>query len=324
MIKGKFLLTAVLTLFLASCGDDEAPQGADGAEVKFTAGFVSMQTAGADTRLTTNDNWAGLADRTVAIEIDGIVKPYTVDEMGNLTSSGPFYWGDKTELTVNAWYPYNEGVRPEIPVVKADQSGSGYWESDHLEVVTQDVPFSASDISFRHRNPQIVCDLNSTLPGVSYNNIIIKYLNLQNVEKGTVVRATAKGKALIVPQTITAGTEFMEVTLPDERTYTYILGEDLTLGQGIAKGVELEVSEDGINLTFKDLSSWDMSEDSLEGNTIENKPDTDNDNSWDNAGNGTIGGSTIENQPSTPNDGGSWDSGEESWGGAAKAQSNEI
>ena len=116
----------------------------------------------------------------------------------------------------------------------------------------------------------------------------------------------------------------MEVTLPDERTYTYILGEDLTLGQGIAKGVELEVSEDGINVTFKDLSSWDMSEDSLEGNIIENKPDTDNDNSWDNAGNGTIGGSTIENQPSTPNDGGSWDSGEESWGGAAKAQSNEI
>ena len=63
--------------------------------------------------------------------------------------------------------------------------------------------------------------------------------------------------------------------------------------------MELEVSEDGINVTFKDLSSWDMSEDSLEGNTIENKPDTDNDNSWDNAGNGTIGGSTIENQPST-------------------------
>ena len=67
-----------------------------------------------------------------------------------------------------------------------------------------------------------------------------------------------------------------------------------------------------------------MSEDSLEGNTIENKQDTDKDNSWDNAGNGTIDGSTIENQPSTPNDGGSWDSGEESWGGAAKAQSNEI
>ena len=275
MIKGKFLLTAVLALFLASCGDDEAPQGVDGAEVKFTAGFVPMQTAGADTRLTTNDNWAGLADRTVAIEIDGIVKPYT------------------------------EGVKLEIPVVNADQSGSGYWESDHLEVVTQDVPFSASDISFRHRNTQIVCDLSSTLPGVSYNNIIIKYLNLQNVEKGTVVRATAKGKALIVPQTITAGTEFMEVTLPDERTYTYILEEDLTLGQGIAKGVELEVSEGGINVTFKDLSSWDMSEDSLEGNIIENKPDTDNDNSWDNAGNGTIGGSTIENQPSTPNNGGS-------------------
>lgn len=349
MIKGKFLLAATLAFFLASCGDDDESQDTGGAEVKFTAGFVPMQTSGASTRLTTNDNWAGLADRTVAVEIDGVVKPYTVDEQGNLTSQDPFYWGDKTELTVNAWYPYNEGIKPEIPVVKADQSGSGYWESDHLEVVTLNVPFSASIISFRHRNTQMVCDLKSTLSGVSYNNVTVKYLNLQNVEEGTTVRTGSKGKALIVPQTIPAGTEFMEITLPDERSYTYTLEEDMSLGQGVAKGVELEVSEDGIKVTFKDLSSWDMSEDTLDGNTIENKPDTnadnswnsegadsidgstienkpntDTDNSWDSEGKDTIDGSTIENKPNTPDDSGSWDSDAESWEGSDKVQSTEI
>ena len=43
MIKGKLLLTAALTLLLVSCGDDES-QGANGTEVKFTAGFVPMHT----------------------------------------------------------------------------------------------------------------------------------------------------------------------------------------------------------------------------------------------------------------------------------------
>lgn len=318
MIKGKYLLTAALALFLASCGDDDESQGANGAEVKFTAGFVPMQTSGANTRLTTNDNWAGLADRTVAVEIDGVVKPYTVDEQGNLTSQTPFYWGNKTELTVNAWYPYNNGVKPEVPSVKADQRGSGYWESDHLEVVTLNVPFSSSAVSFRHRNTQMVCDLSSTLPGVSYNNMIIRYLNLQNVEEGTSVRATAKGKALIVPQTIPAGTEFMEVTLPDERTYTYKLEEDLSLGQGVATGVELEVSEDGIDVTFKDLSSWDMSEDSLDGNTIENKPGTNTDNSWSEGSSDTMDGNTIETELGAAEDSGSWNSGTDSWTGQDK------
>lgn len=343
MIKGKFLLTAALALFLVSCGDDDESQEANGAEVKFTAGFVPMQTSGANTRLTTNDNWAGLADRTVAVEIDGVVKPYTVDELGNLTSQNPFYWGNKTEVTVNAWYPYNEGVKPETPLVKADQRGSGYWESDHLEVVTLNVPFSSSAISFRHRNTQMVCDLSSTLPGVSYNNMIIRYLNLQNVEEGTSVRATAKGKALIVPQTIPAGTEFMEVTLSDERSYTYTLEEDLSLGQGAATGVELEVSEDGIEVTFKNLPSWDMSEDTMNGstiesqpgvdadnswneggsdamggNTIETKPDTGTDSSWNEGGSDTMGGNTIETEPGTAEDSGSWNSNTDSWTGHDK------
>ncbi|MFR5960188.1 MAG: hypothetical protein ACLUHA_14880 [Bacteroides stercoris] len=43
--------------------------------MKFTAGFVPMHTSGTNTRLTTNDNWAGLADRIVAVEIDGMVNP---------------------------------------------------------------------------------------------------------------------------------------------------------------------------------------------------------------------------------------------------------
>lgn len=315
MIKGKFLLTAALAFLLFSCGEDDEPQGNNGAEVKLTAGFVPMQGLAVNTRLTTNDNWAGLADRTVAIEIDGTVKPYTVDERGNLTSQTPFYWGNKTELTVNAWYPYNGGTKPGVPVVKADQRGSGYWESDHLEVVNMNVPLSAAGIAFSHRNTKLVCHLTSTLPDVKGNNLTIRYLNLQYVEEGSTVCATPKGNALIAPQTVAAGTEFMEVTLPDERSYTYVLEEDLSLTPGVVIIVELELSGSGMGVTFKHSSSWDMNEEDLNGDTIENRPDVDTDNSWNNGGSDTMNGNTTGTEPNADGNGASWSQQEDEWNG---------
>ena len=321
MIKGKFLLTAVLALFLASCGDDEAPQGADGAEVKFTAGFVPMQTAGADTRLTTNDNWAGLADRTVAIEIDGIVKPYTVDEMGNLTSSDPFYWGDKTELTVNAWYPYNEGVKPEIPVVKADQSGSGYWESDHLEVVTSKVTAAKTSISFRHRNTKLVCNIEK-IAGLSDNGISVKYLNLQGVEEGNSIQATTDCKALVMPQTVLGGSEFMEITLKDYRTYTYTLTQDLELGGGHSIEVDIEVSEEGINVTFTDFTTWDGSDEAIDSHIPNINPDMNSGDSGWNGDEGDTDGKIPVVNPDGDNDT-SWNGSEEDVDGNKDTTTNE-
>ena len=38
-----------------------------------------------------------------------------------------------------------------------------------------------------------------------------------------------------MPQKVLAGTEFMEITLKDYRTYTYVLGQDLELGEGHSK-----------------------------------------------------------------------------------------
>ena len=309
MIKGKFLLTAVLALFLASCGDDDESQDTGGAEVKFTAGFVPMQTSGASTRLTTNDNWAGLADRTVAVEIDGVVKPYTVDELGNLTSQDPFYWGDKTELTVNAWYPYNEGIKPEIPVVKADQSGSGYWESDHLEVVTSKVTAAETGVAFRHRNTKLVCNIEK-IAGLSDNGVSVKFLNLQGVEEGNSIQTTTDCKALVMPQTVLAGTEFMEITLKDYRTYTYTLTQDLGLGEGHSIGVGVEVSEEGMNVTFTDFATWNGGEEAIDSHIPNINPDTNSGDSGWNGDEGETDGKTPVVHPDGGNDA-SW-SGEES------------
>jgi wyosine [tRNA(Phe)-imidazoG37] synthetase (radical SAM superfamily) len=43
--------------------------------------------------------------------IDKNKNAYTVDVKGSLTSEDPFLWGDKKEVTVNAWYPYVEGSK---------------------------------------------------------------------------------------------------------------------------------------------------------------------------------------------------------------------
>lgn len=289
-MKGKLLLTIVLTLFLTSCEKDDATDHS-GAEVKFTAGFIPLSSSSPsspNTRLTTNNNWAGLSDRTIAIEIDGVVKSYVVDESGNLTSADPFYWGNKTELKVNAWYPYNGGTKPETPVVKADQRGSGYWESDHLEVVTLSVSPEKPNLSFRHRTTQLLCDLNKTT-GISDNGVKVRFLNLAGVESGNTVQATADCRALVVPQAIPAGTEFMEITLKDNRTFTYTLEEDLSLEQDHSMGIEIEASEKGIKVTFTDSTTWNGNSDDVNGNTSTVNPGA-GDADWSGNTDDVIGG----------------------------------
>lgn len=303
-MRGKLLFIVALSLLFAACDKDDAADNA-GVEVKFTAGFIPMGTSTANTRLTTNDNWAGLADRTVAIEIDGVVKPYLVDDLGNMTSTTPFYWGGKNELTVNAWYPYNDGIKPETPVVKADQRGSGYWESDHLEVVTFNVSSEKSSLSFRHRTTQMVCNLDKII-GVSDNGAKVRFLNLQGVESGNDIQATADCRALMMPQAVPVGTEFMEITLKDNRTFTYTLEEDLNLEQGHTIGAVVEVSEEGIKVTFTDSTTWTGNTDDVEGGTSTVNPGA-GDADWNGNSDDVTGGvSTVQpGGDNTPTWGGS-------------------
>ncbi|WP_195532283.1 fimbrillin family protein [Bacteroides finegoldii] len=314
-MRRKFLLLFAIPLLLTSCDNDDTGGIGKLEEVTFTAGFIPI------TRLTTNDNWGGLTDRTVAIEIDGIVKQYIVDEHGRLTSHDPFFWNGKTELTVNAWYPYNAGVMSKEIMVKADQSGSGYWESDHLEVISGNVSRDNSLLSFNHRTTSLKCDLDVILDNVVYKDVNVKFLNIKGVEGGTTIQAFGGCRALVVPQTISAGTDFLEVTLKDESLFIYTLEKDLFLSQGHTCHMYVKISEDGFFVLFTDSPVWHGSADDIDG-TVGDLMSATNNPSWNGDSDSTEGTANyIESATNTENI--FWEGSEENIGGV-KNENNGV
>lgn len=289
---------AVLPFCLLACEKDKQQEGTDGTPVSFVA------TISPASRLTVNDSWAGLLEAKVGIEINGMVKEYTVNENAELTSSVPFYWEElASSVSVNAWYPYNEGIKPEI-VVAADQSvPENYLVSDMLEVNGATVSQSENILTFVHRTARVECTLKLDAEEEgTMNAATITLYNLSGVAEGNSVKTTGDYKALVAPQTLTAGTVFMEVTMSDGRSDEYVLEEDLVLEGGYIFPVSVEVTPDGLKVDFGTPIKWEGETVGTNGEAPEVGPDTDG-GSWDNGGDDSTNGETSSVGPGTSTDG---------------------
>lgn len=272
-MKTRTFLIAALYL-LAACAKDE---GADGSNqpgnetgdetpqetsISFTADIPAFVKG--ESRATVDNNWSDLLNPTVAVEIDGVVKAYTVDLKGSMTSEDPFLWGEKDEVTVNAWYPYSEGAKPadESLAVMADQSKlENFVGSDRLEVVSATVTPSYSVLSFSHRMAKLACSL--TVENGTAEGAIVRFLNLKQVQEGTSVTATSDWKALIVPQTIPASQDFVEVTVPSLGNLSFVSAPvtDFVFERGKVYYLNINVSEDGTtNVNISSSVAWGNSE----------------------------------------------------------------
>lgn len=289
---------AVLPFCLFACNKDEQQEGTDGTPVSF------VTTISPSSRLTVNNSWAGLSDAKVGVEINGTVKEYTVNEKGELTSAAPFYWEDLGQtVSVNAWYPYNEGKKPEAVVVAADQSvAANYLASDLLEVNNASVSASENTLIFVHRTACVECvlQLNPTEEG-TMNAATITLCNLSGVAEGNSVKTTGDYKALVAPQTLTAGTVFMEVTMSDGRSDEYVLPEDVELKQGYIFPVYVEVTPDGLQVDFGTPIKWEGETVGTDGEAPEVGPDTDGDKWEQNGDDIQTDGETTEQRPENGN-----------------------
>ena len=243
-------------------GDEPGGEPQQEASISFTADIPAFVKG--ESRATVDNNWSELPDPTVAVEIDGVVKAYTVDVNGRLTSEDPFLWGDKEEVTVNAWYPYTEeGKTPdENLTVMADQSKlENYVGSDWLEAVSATVTPAYSVLSFSHRVAKLVCSL--TVENGTAEGAIVRLLNLKQVQEGTSVTATSDWKALMVPQTIPAGQDFVEVTVPSLGNLSFVSAPvtDFVFERGKVYYLNINVSEDGTtNINISSSVAWGNSE----------------------------------------------------------------
>ncbi len=301
-MKSRILLMMAIPLLLVACSKDD--NGDDGREetANEPVAFVASIQAETETRVTVNNGWANLSDSRVAIVVDGTMKEYTVNELGEVTSDNPFYWGEQESIVVDAWYPFNNGVKPEIITVCADQSiRENYEKSDYLEVLRTTVSPRKNELTFTHRTTKVVCSLDFELDEAKGVKVVFK--NLAGVDEGTNVTPTDKFRALLVPQTIPAGTEFLEITASITGKHIYTLEKDLVLKKGCLQQIYLTITPQGVTALFPAPGAWVADSEELEGQSPDAKPGGNG--SWNGStDNETVNGETPE--ANSGNGGGSW------------------
>lgn len=314
LMKFKVLWLAFFLPSLTSCCDDDEGYTQE-APLTFSAVI-------ANEGMTDTEQWDGMLDRRIAVQINGVVKKYMIDAQGNLTSSEPFYGQNREMVTVDAWYPYNNGVKQTTVEVKAEQNIPAYYQASNLmEVVATQVTQEENKLVFLHRTTKLVCNLALTkkpetrADGLEMDLIgaRISLLNLSGVEGGTRVNMNADYKAYIVAQTIPVGTEFMEIKLKDGRSYIYVMEKEFNPSEGIMYDMKVEISPDTglITLSINESPVWEGDEEDIPIDTPITNPDSDS--SW----NGGGSSNDVNGDSSNTNPGG-----DGSWNG--EGSSNEV
>ncbi len=227
----------------------------------FTTAGITLSV---ETKATTDNNWQGV--QTVAVLVDGKMKPYTVNPSGDyatatLTSDDPFYWQNTAPIQVSAWWPYTEGSTDMPPVVvQADQSSEdNFHKSDYISAENQQVELGGTKaLQFSHRTAKVVVNPLEAGEGMTDAELQGATIALIGVSIGSADDATVtpyqNSIALLPPQTILANEPFIKVTLGGT-TYSYKPDEAINLQAGYQYVFTITVNKTGLsgnNAAFKD------------------------------------------------------------------------
>ena len=221
-----------LLLGIAACTQDEAgflQEGAEGTPIVFTAtGLNPAATAIANTRSTVDGDWEGV--QSVAVLMDGTVKAYDVTPStadptsATLTSTDPYYWTNRKDITVTAWWPYTAGeTTPPAVKVKANQSAQKDFEGSDLIVADgQKVTYGSPTLRFTHRTARVTIVLTDYTEGLA--SVRLTGLSTEG-DNPDIITPYDKGSntyiALVAPQSVAAGTTFITCTFTNGKTFVY-------------------------------------------------------------------------------------------------------
>ena len=228
----RFFALAALALLLGACTQDEAgflPEGAEGTPIVFTAtGLNPAATAIAGTRAPADGNWTGV--QSVAVLMDGTVKAYNVTPStadptsATLTSTDPYYWTNRKDITVTAWWPYTAGeTTPPAVKVKANQSAQKDFEGSDLIVADgQTVTYGSPTLRFTHRTARVTIVLTDYTEGLA--SVRLTGLSTEG-DNPDIIVPYSKGSntytAIVAPQSVAAGTTFITCTFTNGKTFVY-------------------------------------------------------------------------------------------------------
>ncbi len=296
------VLAGMLCLVAVSCSDESdtdnrLPEG------KYPMTFATAVGGATATRATAEGNWTG--GEEVAIQIDGETKKYQAAAGGNLsiaTGADPFYWQNTNDITVNAWYPYNDGTIPDLKVKANQNEGNNYQASDYLEAMNATVTFSDPQLHFTHRTAKVTVTLVAGNGVGDVSGAVVTFLNQYGVDYGNEVTPKTETEsgattytALLVPQQM-QGKQFIKVALGGYDYFYTPTGEnDADLRKGKLHTYKITVAKTGLTVTSSSVSPWTGDKEGVDGNAQTVTPGTDgNGSSWTNGGAENIKGTETE------------------------------
>lgn len=269
-----FMLSAAV-LALAACTQNDWTDSSGLPEGKYPLVIEAGGLESVASRATVDGNWEGVTD--VALQVGAEVKTYTVSASGAnkenamLSSTAPFYWTSRDNITVTAWWPYNAAdlSMPEVKV-KADQSSlENFKSSDYIYAHSDAVEFEYPTLEFTHRTARLTVTLT---PGDGINRVeeaTLKFTGL-DTEGGNPASitpyhtaGTVVYEALVAPQTIAQGTAFITVTL-NGTTYSYVPDAAIELATGSRYNYTVKVNAKGLELEEVSGGAWTDSGESEE------------------------------------------------------------
>ena len=268
----RFFALAALALLLGACTQDEAgflPEGAEGTPIVFTAtGLNPAATAIAGTRAPVDGNWEGV--QSVAVLMDGTVKAYDVTPStadptsATLTSTDPYYWTNHNDITVTAWWPFDNADITQMPAVKVaeDQSKlADFQNSDFISAENQTVEFNNPTLEFNHRTARVAIELKPGTGSTSVAGATVSLVSLSadNGNPTAIKTYNVSGntyEALTAPQTVAAGKPFIRVELGGG-TFYFRPQNNVVLEAGSRYTYTITVKANGIEVTAATGGQWD-------------------------------------------------------------------
>lgn len=265
-LRYTFVLSAAV-LALSACTQNDLADGTNLPEGEYPLVIETTGVKDAASRATVDGNWDGVTD--VALQVGAEVKKYSVSASGAnkesaiLSSTDPFYWTSRENITVTAWWPYNAAdlSMPEVKV-NADQSSlENFKSSDYIYAHSDAVEFENPTLEFTHRTARVTVTLVegkgvTSLEGasVSLNGLDTEHENPASVTPYKVSDGFTYD-ALVAPQTIAQGAAFISVQL-NGGTYSYLPDAAIELAAGSRYNYTVKVNAKGLELVGCTITDW--------------------------------------------------------------------
>lgn len=208
---------------------------------------------------------------------------------GILTPQTQGYWDSTGNISIYAYAPYQTDS-PTSVSVKTDQSlNSNYTASDFLYATPETFTFANRNnvsLTFKHHLSRInlalvageginpaelsnamvgIAGMNTTASIALTNGTLSTMNNVQTVTPNP--DGTNKYKAIVIPQTVSAGTALLEATI-GARSFEYILPVEQKFKTGEQYNYTLTLSQGGITVSPAEIIKW--TEDVKDNNGIAN------------------------------------------------------